>query len=761
MRLGRQMKRMLKKPRESQELAKGSMFLITVFLCLGLIITSQGVEDYFVSDLKINAQNLAKGYTHSLKKTVEASSAVRSLINEKLSYAVGIIADLSLNFSNEELRKIARDIDVDEIDVYDTEGKILYSNISTYLGWVAPEGHPVQNFLSSGLLFHLDPLRENTISKELVLYGYQRLADGRVIQVGVNVRHLEGLLKGSELDQMMMEMRDGGEALYVTYIDANRTVLGSSSGIRTGSYLPEKKEDQSLLEALRSGGFGGIQEASVYEVEEPVLLESVEAGKLVIGLSLDRTKGEIDSLNRIFTVVLVVIYLAAILMLYLYHYKNAKLYTMAYEDELTGLPNLKYFRGELDYLLSASKRNKMAVVLVELPRFSKITMSRGHDQVERLLAEMGNAFRQLEEEHLTFYRHSDEKFLVLLKNYETRAELVQVMETLSKISPSGEMDLASRYGSLRFGVLELRESDRTSGSVLKDAVIALNHAESHQHLQYSFFDSSMEKKVQRENQVEAALRKALMTPGDETVYLKYQPIIGKGGKKVSSAEALARLRTDDLGEVSPMEFIEVAEKNGLMGSLGKRILDDACTFSLKLQALSMPMKISVNISGLQMLEDDFIEEVKELLQRKEVPPSLLSFEITESVFLGNYDIINCKLKALKELGITISIDDFGTGYSSFARLKELYVDGVKIDRYFIRRISERPEEELISSDIIRMVHKYGLYTVAEGVETEKELSYLFKKSCDYIQGFYYSRPLDEAEFINFKKTFDVRKSEEG
>lgn len=175
----------------------------------------------------------------------------------------------------------------------------------------------------------------------------------------------------------------------------------------------------------------------------------------------------------------------------------------------------------------------------------------------------------------------------------------------------------------------------------------------------------------------------------------------------------------------------------------------------------MPMKISVNISGLQMLEDDFIEEVKELLQRKEVPPSLLSFEITESVFLGNYDIINCKLKALKELGITISIDDFGTGYSSFARLKELYVDGVKIDRYFIRRISERPEEELISSDIIRMVHKYGLYTVAEGVETEKELSYLFKKSCDYIQGFYYSRPLDEAEFINFKKTFDVRKSEEG
>jgi len=142
-----------------------------------------------------------------------------------------------------------------------------------------------------------------------------------------------------------------------------------------------------------------------------------------------------------------------------------------------------------------------------------------------------------------------------------------------------------------------------------------------------------------------------------------------------------------------------------------------------------------------------------------VSAASLSLEITESVFLGNYDIINLKLKTLREMGMTISIDDFGTGYSSFARLKELHVDGVKIDRYFIKRITKLPEEELISSDIIRMVHRYGLYTVAEGVEHEEELSYLLREGCDFIQGYYYSKPLPETEFIDFWADFNNEKLE--
>jgi len=753
MRFGRQMKRMLKKPREAQELAKGSMFLVTVVLCLGLIIMSAGIENYFVKDLTVNARNLARGYTHSLRKTVEASGAVRQLINEKLRYAVDITSELSDEFSNEDLKRIARDIDVDEIDVYSHAGEILFSSISSYLGWVAPKGHPVQQFLSSDLSFHVDPLRENTISRQLTLYGYQRLKDGRVIQVGINANHLEGLIQGFELDRMMSEMREDEEVAYVIYIDENRHVLGSSTGREPGSYLPEKNEEGSLLEALRGGALQLTPLLSVYEVEEPVLLDGMEKGRLVIGLSLERTKGEIKNLNRIFTVVFVMIYLAAILMLYLYHHKNARLYTMAYEDELTKLPNIKYLRSELAYLLTAPHKEKMAVILLQLPRFSKITMARGQKQGERLLEEMGRQFQALEGENLSFFKHSDEKFLVLVRKYEGREHLVKLLETLSQKDSSTELLQETRFSSLRFGVLEIRDRDQSVDKVLKDVLIALNHATLQQGMTYSFFDQEMEQKVERENQVEAELRNALKGQGAASLFLQYQPIIGKKGHEISSVEALARMKSDVLGHVSPLEFVEVAEKNGLMGPLGLRILEMACDFSRELKSRAIPLKISVNISGLQILEDDFIPQVQEMLTKKEVSPDSLSFEITESVFFGNYDIINAKLRVLREMGITISIDDFGTGYSSFARLKELHVDGVKIDRYFIKRISDLPEEELISSDIIRMVHKYGLYTVAEGVETEKELEYLYRKSCDYIQGYYYSKPLGEAEFMEFWGNF--------
>lgn len=759
MRFGRQMKRMLKKPREVQELAKGSMFLVTVALCLGLIIMSAGIENYFVNDLKINARNLARGYTHSLRKTVEASGAVRQLISEKLRYAVDITSDLSGSFSNEVLRDIAKEIDVDEIDVYSPEGKILYSNLSAYLGWVAPKGHPVQQFIASSLSFHVDPLRENTISRQLVLYGYQRLEDGRVIQVGKNAKHLEGLLSGFELERMMDEMRKDEDVSYVTYIDEDRIVLGSSTGREAGSYLPIKDQENSLLESLRGGQILGAPVDSVYEVEEPVLLNGVESGRLVIGLSLERTKREILHLNRIFTVVFVMIYLAAILMLYLYHYKSARLHTMAYEDEVTRLPNLKYFRSELEYLFMSPKREKLAVMLLQLPRFSKISMARGHEQGERLLEEMGNTFRQMEEEHLSFFKHSDEKFLVLIKDYEDREDLVSILSAISRISSTREQEQMSRFSTLRFGVVEVREQDRSVEKVLKEALIALNHAELHQGLYYSFFDQDMEQKVERETKVEAELRRVLQNQEEEALSLLYQPIIGEKGEKISSVEALARLKTPALGEVSPLEFIPVAEKNGLMGLLGLRILEKACVFSKTLEKREIPLRISVNISGLQILEDDFIRKVHEILEEKEVSAASLSLEITESVFLGNYDIINLKLKTLREMGMTISIDDFGTGYSSFARLKELHVDGVKIDRYFVRRITKLPEEELISSDIIRMVHRYGLYTVAEGVEHEEELSYLLREGCDFIQGYYYSKPLPETEFIDFWAEFNNEKLE--
>lgn len=754
MKVGRKVKRVFSKPREASELAKGSMFLVTVVLCLGLIIMSVGIRNHFVRELEINARNLAMGYTHSLQRAVEASNIVRELINEKLLHAAGTIADLNGVVTNENLREMGDRIDVEEIHIYSHIGEILYSNISSYLGWAAPPGHPVQRFITSGLDFHVDPLRENTITGQLMLYGYERLEDGRVVQVGIDAKTLEGLIQGFELDRMFEDMTNDNDVAYVTYVDAMRHVLGSSQGVPLGSYLPEKEEEKNLLEALSIGEFQLIPQEDIYEVEEPVLMDGTLSGTLVIGLALENTRVAIRGLNRVLTVVMVMIYLAAIGMLYLLHHKNARLHRMAYVDELTMLPNLRFFRKELNYQLSGGKGDNAAVLLFQLPRFSKITMAKGHEQSERILKEMAEEFSRFEGDHLTFYRHSDEKFLALVHKVSGREEIISVMQNLSRLVPQTEGALKERrFSSLRFGVLELSGRYTSENQVLKDALIALNNARGEGALQYAFFDEPMEKSIHRESLLEAELKDILSGISPESLSLHYQPIIGNQGKSVVQAEALARMSSRHFDSVPPVEFIEVAEKNGLMGQLGQMILEKACDFVKKLEEDGQSLKVSVNLSGLQLLEDDFLERVQKVLETKGVPTEKLSFEITESVFLGNYEIVNCKLKALKDMGITLSMDDFGTGYSSFARLKELHVDGVKIDRYFIRRISALPEDKLITSDIIRMVHKYGLYTVAEGVESAEEMDYLWRESCDCIQGYYYSRPLPEQEFLAFVTAF--------
>jgi len=749
MKVGKQMTDIVRKPRDVGELTKVSMFLTTVVLCVALIIMSVGIRNHYVKELEVNARNLALGYSHSLRKTVEASEIVQGLVQEKLLYATGIIATMEEDVTSEDLTQIANTIDVEEIDIYDEWGRIIYSNIPGYIGWKAPMGHPVQNFIASGKTFHVDPLRENTLSGHLVLYGYERLGDGRTVQVGISAQEVEKLIAGFELNLMLEAMLEHSEVGYVLYIDEERVVLGSNTGEGIGEMLPVK-EEKDLFEALGIGELQLIPQESYYEVEEPVYLDEVLMGHLVLGIHLEETRDAIKDLNGVLTVVLVMIYLVGILMMYMLHYKNTKLFSLAYEDDLTGLPNQKYLQRELRWLLKEQKRPKLALILVHVPRFSKITMSKGYEQGENILREIAGHLKAMEKESVTFFRHSDEKFILMVKDYGEKKELVYIMEELSAIAPVLEGSWSEkRYSALRFGALEVSEKYTEESEVLKDVLIAVNHVKESSVVPYIFFDQVMEEKLRKETLIEGALKEALEHTDHEVLSLHYQPLIHGKTEEVVGLEALARMHSPQYGPIPPLVFIEIAEKNGLMMQLGEVLLRKAAAFGKRLELLGTPLRISVNISGMQLIQDDFMEVVKRVLKETGIPPKFLEFEITESVFLGNYEVVNSKLMELKALGIVLSIDDFGTGYSSFARLKELHVDGVKIDRYFVSRISTLPEDQLISSDIIRMVHKYGLFVVAEGVENVVEKEYLQKEHCDVLQGYYFSKPLKEQDIVLF------------
>lgn len=212
--------------------------------------------------------------------------------------------------------------------------------------------------------------------------------------------------------------------------------------------------------------------------------------------------------------------------------------------------------------------------------------------------------------------------------------------------------------------------------------------------------------------------------------------------------ALTRLHSAELGPISPLEFIEIAERRQLIAQLDLWVLEQASKFLNRLdQAGFSQIKIAINISGTELLNEDFINRIQQAVQKNNVDPKRLKLEVTESVMFAKFTVIAELFKELKNMGITIAIDDFGTGYSSFARLEELSTDLIKIDKSFIDRILTRNHDQLIIGDLIAMCHKMGLQVVAEGVEKESQRQYLLEKGCDFMQGFLFSRPLPPEQAL--------------
>ncbi|HZH93462.1 MAG TPA: EAL domain-containing protein, partial [Tissierellaceae bacterium] len=253
-----------------------------------------------------------------------------------------------------------------------------------------------------------------------------------------------------------------------------------------------------------------------------------------------------------------------------------------------------------------------------------------------------------------------------------------------------------------------------------------------------------------EEKIKQELARIVEMNDHEGFYLHYQPIIDIRDNTVSGFEALARMQTQDLGFVSPLEFIPIAEKTKLIIPLGEMIIVKAFEFLKKIKERgNKRVKISINISVIQLLREGFVEGVFSIMDKMEISPEDVILELTESVFGINNDDLNEILASLRDAGVQIAIDDFGTGYSSLARERELSVSCLKINKSFIDRLMFLEPERTITRDIISMGHKLGHYVVAEGVEYQEQRDYLERCGCDMLQGYLISRPLDGESAIRF------------
>lgn len=228
----------------------------------------------------------------------------------------------------------------------------------------------------------------------------------------------------------------------------------------------------------------------------------------------------------------------------------------------------------------------------------------------------------------------------------------------------------------------------------------------------------------------------------------FQPIVRLADDSIAGFETLARFNSEILGNVPPSEFIPVAEEKQLIVALSKKIIRHALEFIMLLEKEGADeLTVSVNISAIQLLREEFVGDIIDLVQEYAISPDKLVLEITESMLAQNYSEINDKLSLLQNAGFRIAIDDFGTGYSSLARESELNVNYIKIDKYFIDKLLLYDEDQVVTSEIISMSHKLGHYVVAEGIEYSCQKEYLMKYNCDFIQGYLFSKPLSMSDAI--------------
>lgn len=426
---------------------------------------------------------------------------------------------------------------------------------------------------------------------------------------------------------------------------------------------------------------------------------------------------------------------------------------MTEHDMLTDLHNRDYLENQLRSDLSKADGRKRALVGVNLSTVQLLTTNYGFQYTQNLMKQAAETLKKFVSESRSLFHVNENQFVFYLTNYHSRDELSLFGESLTEILES--IFVTDRVGG-GLGILELNE--RVEGadvdSLLRRLFLASERAINIFERDYGvrYYDEAIEAAVTREGMIRRALSAAVTDAGGSELFLQYQPIMDLQTNTTVSFEALARLRTEEFGLVSPLEFIPIAEETKMIIPMGEKIIRDALGFLHRLNENGFDsLAISINISAIQLLSPNFTERLFQICEESQVLFKNVGIEITESIFASDYEKINGIIEQLREAGLHIAIDDFGTGYSSLAREKELNVDCLKIDKYFIDQLQEPHRNKAITGDIISMAHKLGQTTIAEGVEVESQLEYLREHHCDQVQGYLISRPMDEGAAFEYLK----------
>ncbi|NLO38032.1 MAG: bifunctional diguanylate cyclase/phosphodiesterase [Ruminiclostridium sp.] len=426
--------------------------------------------------------------------------------------------------------------------------------------------------------------------------------------------------------------------------------------------------------------------------------------------------------------------------------KEVKLNYISYFDALTGLPNRQMILERLQSMLRLNQnKNPIYIVFFDIDHFKHVNDTLGYRAGDELLNKVTEILnRSMAQEDLAGRLGGDEFALLIQQPMDENSVfrfIDQIRQSISEIEIPEAHNIRT---SASFGVSVYPFDGEEEIELMKCADTAMFKAKEIGRNNIQFFRGEMKEEILRRFEREKQLTDALK---NVEFFLVFQPQFSlDGSDSIRSFEALIRWRSSR-GIISPMEFIPLAEKTGLIIPIGKWVMQTACQMFQKLcEQHDLDALVSVNISAVQMRDEGFIQSVKDVLEETRMDPSRLELEITESMLIDSLEETVQLLKELKALGIHISLDDFGTGYSSLNYLKMLPIDTLKIDKTFVDDVAAEVYSKKLLGDMIHMAHHLNLTVVAEGVETEEQLEFLRTTGCDYAQGYLLGRP-EEMSFI--------------
>jgi len=431
---------------------------------------------------------------------------------------------------------------------------------------------------------------------------------------------------------------------------------------------------------------------------------------------------------------------------------------LANHDALTHLPNRALLQQRIEQSLVRAQRHhmKIAVLFIDLDRFKIINDTLGHDAGDILLQEAAKRLKHCLRESDTVARQGGDEFVVLVEDFSDEQYLTTIArKIMSALAQPFILMGQELHVSASIGIAVYPQDGADVFSLLKNADVAMYRAKDSGKNTFNFYAAENNSHSVELLALESGLRRAMER---KEFILHYQAKIDLQTQQIIGAEALLRWQHPEMGLLSPVHFISLAEETGLIIEIGAWVLQEACRQAKVWEAsCERPVSVAVNLSARQFREDTLKATIEHALATSDLRPEYLELEITESMIMQNAERAREVLQYFRNLGTKVSIDDFGTGYSSLSYLKEFPIDSLKIDRSFVRDIPHHSDDVAITKAIIAMAHSLGMLVVAEGVETSEQLNFMAAEGCDQMQGYIFSEPISADGFSDLLVGVNVAK----